>query len=98
MDPVRSRPACEIGVPGLARVAPAVVATLQPALILPGLGRQQAIEAPARRRLVEALPGPLDDDERPARAQCSRNVARDAGGVIDVVQRPAGHDGIDRAL
>ena len=93
MDTLLLAPSLQICIPGLARSCPIVTTPMQPSS---RLGWSETIEAPFRRRSVESLPRPFDDDEHPIGVKRGGDLPDDLAGIFHVVKRVTGHHGIDR--
>jgi hypothetical protein len=62
------------------------------------VARTEPTEGPLRRRLVERLPVPLDDDHTPTAAEDAGDPVQHGGGIRNVVERRRGDDRIERAV
>ena len=64
---------------------------MQPAAYL----RPETLKAPHRRRLVEVLPRPLDDDQHSPDRKGGRDAVEHLGGIGHVMEGRGGDDRID---
>src|SRR5438093_9368558 len=70
--------------PGLPGCEPLLATAVQPSRIA---GRTETSEAPGGGRLVEFLPGPLDDDHPSIGPKRVDDAVENDGRIIDVVER-----------